>query len=296
MEPKMHHEPFDDADTGFQVKWDGIRILVHQKDRHIQLFNRKKHVRTHQYPEIVRALASLIDGDIILDGEMVALKEGKPNFPQILRRDLARDDSTITYLSKLIPVTYVVFDILFYKDEDLTSHNFRYRNELLKSLIPSKDPIVVTDTVNEHGTLLFSVVKKAGLEGIVAKKFDSPYQIGQKSSDWLKIKNFRTLVAIIGGFIYENRAVRSLLLGTFQGHEFIYLGRAGSGLSQETASLLYEKLDKIRTSQCPFTHPPKISKNFHFCWVKPSIEVKVKYMEFSDDGLIRHPVIKELIF
>jgi len=296
MEPNICQEPFDDIKTAFQVKWDGVRILAHFKDGEIIFFNRKKHVRTRQYPEVAQALKTLINSNIILDGEMVALKDGKPNFPEILRRDFAVNASTIKYLANIIPVTYVVFDIVFYKEKDLTTYSFKFRDELLKSIIPSKDPIVVSDTVYNKGTALFSVVKEAELEGIVAKNLESPYRIGQKSSDWLKIKNFRTQVATIGGFIYEGRKVRSLLLGVFQGNEFVYLGRAGSGLNHKTSLLLFEKLNKIKTSHCPFNRPLQINKKQHICWVKPSIEVIVKYLEFTDDGLIRHPVIKEVIF
>jgi bifunctional non-homologous end joining protein LigD len=294
-EPKICREPFDDIETGFQVKWDGVRILAHLKDGEVKLYNRKKHVRTRQYPEIAQTLKALMKHDIILDGEMVALKGGKPNFPQIIRRDFAVDDGTIKYLSKIIPVTYVVFDIVFYREKDLTSYAFKFRDELLKSLITSKDPIVVTDTVYTQGTALFSVVKEAELEGIVAKKLASPYRIGQKTSDWLKVKNFRTLTAIIGGFIFEGREVRSLLLGVYQGKDFVYVGRAGSGLNQDSSLLLFEKLNAIKTNLCPFINPPQISKR-QYIWVKPSIEVIVEYMEFTDDGLVRHPIIKQVIF
>ncbi|HHY42215.1 MAG TPA: DNA ligase [Thermoanaerobacterales bacterium] len=295
MEPIICREPFDDANTGFQVKWDGVRILAHLKGGQVQLYNRKKTVKTAQYPEIAHALKSLINQDIILDGEMVALKDGKPNFLQIIRRDFATDSSTIRYLAKIIPVTYVVFDIVFYKDKDLTSYTFKARDELLKSLIPSKDPIAITDTVYESGTAFFSVAKEAELEGIVAKKLDSPYRIGKKSSDWLKIKNFKLLTAVIGGFVAEGREVRSLLLGVFQDRDFVYVGRAGSGLNYKTSSLLFEKLNQIKTNFCPFSRPFPIDKKQLISWVKPSIEVVVEYMDFTDEGLIRHPVIKQVI-
>lgn len=296
MEPKICRKPFDDINTGFQVKWDGVRILAHIKDGQVQLYNRKKNVKTSQYPEIVHKLKSLINEDIILDGEMVALKDGKPNFLQIIRRDFAKDLATIKYLAKKIPVTYVVFDIVFYRNEALTTCSFKYRDELLKSLIPSKDPIAVTDTVYNSGTALFSVVKEADLEGIVAKKLDSPYRIGQKHSDWLKIKNLKLFTAIVGGFVHEGREVRSLFLGVFQGQDFVYVGRAGSGLNQETASLLFDKLNKIKTEFCPFIQPLPIDIKEQVCWVKPRIEVVVEYMEFTEDGLIRHPVIKQVNF
>lgn len=294
MEPKLYREPFDDTDTGFQVKWDGVRILAHKKNGRVELYNRKKSIRTRQYPEVALALAGLISHDIILDGEMVALKDGKPSFPQLIRRDFATDAHTIKYLSKIIPITYVVFDIIFDNGKDLTAYPFRQRDELLKSLIPSKDLIVVTDTVCCHGTALFSVVKNAGLEGIVAKKLDSPYQIAKKSSDWLKIKNHRAITTLIGGYIFEGMEVKSLFLGIFQDKDFVYVGRAGSGLNRKSALLLFERLQEIKAGRCPFANPPVISKREAVYWVNPCVEVIIEYMDFTDAGFIRHPVIKRV--
>ena len=296
MEPMNCREPFDDTGTGFQIKWDGVRILAHLKDGHVRLYNRKQNIKTRQYPEVACALANLIEHDIILDGEMVALKGGKPSFTQLIRRDFAADISTIRYLSGKIPVTYVIFDIVYDNGKELTDYPFRWRNELLKSLLPSRDPIVITDTVLHRGTTLFSVVKSAGLEGIVAKKLDSPYRIAKKSPDWLKIKNRRTLASLIGGYIFEGREVRSLFLGIFQDKDFVYIGRAGSGINRESAILLFEKLQGITTGHCPFINPPAVGRRKAVYWVSPCIEVMIEYMDFTDDGFVRHPVIKQIMF
>jgi bifunctional non-homologous end joining protein LigD len=295
MEPMTCPKPFDDAGTGFQIKWDGVRILAHIKDGRVELYNRKKNIRTRQYPEVAFTLAGLINHDLILDGEMVALKGGKPSFPQLIRRDFAVDTSTVRYLCGVIPVTYVIFDILYNNGHDLTEYPFSQRDELLKSLIPSKDPIVVTDTIHRRGTTLFSVAKSAELEGIVAKKLDSPYRIAKKSSDWLKIKNRRSLTALIGGYFFEGREVRSLFLGVFQDKDFIYVGRAGSGLNRQSALLLLERLQGIKTNRCHFTNPPEVGKREVAYWVNPSIEVMIEYMDFTDEGYVRHPVIKQVM-
>ena len=296
MEPVLCREAFDDPESGFQVKWDGVRILAHLKDGRVQLFNRKKNNRKLQYPEVVSALPSFLSNDAILDGEMVALKDGKPNFSQLIRRDFAVDPSTIKFLSKKIHVTYVVFDILYFDKKDCTNFPFHQRDELLKSLISSKDPIVVTDTYHHKGKALFSVVKNAGLEGIVAKKLDSQYQISKKSPEWLKIKNHRNLSTFVGGYFAEGREVRSLYLGIFQDKDFIYVGRAGSGINRESALILFERFKKMKTSTCPFINPPTIAKKETPNWVNPSLEILIEYMDFTDEGYLRHPVIKQIIF
>jgi bifunctional non-homologous end joining protein LigD len=296
MEPILHVEAFDDPNYGFQIKWDGVRILAHLKDGKCQLYNRKKNNRTAQYPEVTLTLANLISHDIILDGEMIALKDNKPSFSQLIRRDFAVDTATIRYLSGLIPVTYVIFDILYKNGRDLTEYPFMQRDELLKSLILSKDPIVVTDTILRRGNALFSIAKSAELEGIVAKKLDSPYRVAKKCSDWLKIKHRRSLTALIGGYIFVGREVRSLFLGVFQDNDFIYVGRAGSGLNHQSALLLFERLQEIKISHCPFTNSPKQGKREIVYWVRPSIEVMIEYMDFTDEGFVRHPVIKQVLF
>mgnify|MGYP000940650464 CR=1 FL=1 len=141
MEPKIWPEPFDDADYGFQLKWDGTRILAHIGSDGIELFNRRRRQRTLQYPEIALALRDFSGSEAILDGEIIALSAGKPSFHRVMRRDRAIDPATISYLSGLIPVTYVVFDILILDGEDLTAAPFSHRDKVLKSLLSSKDPV-----------------------------------------------------------------------------------------------------------------------------------------------------------
>ena len=296
MEPTLCQAAFDDTDYGFQVKWDGVRIIAHVKNGIVELFNRKKLIRTKQYPEIVSLLPKLFKSDIILDGEMIVINDGKPSFSQLIRRDFAVDERTIKNLKNMIPVTYVAFDILYNDGKSLVTHPFQFRDELLKSLLPSKDPVVVTDTFPETGIALFSVVKQAGLEGVVAKKLESHYHIGRKNSDWLKIKNRRTLSAIIGGYLSEGQEVRSLFLGVFQDDGFLYIGRAGSGMTYQESRLLFERLQKSGSPYCPFINPPIANKKQIPHWVNPSIEVLIEYMDFTDDGYIRHPVIKQIEF
>lgn len=291
MEPKIWPEPFDDEDYAFQVKWDGTRILAHIGEGRVELFNRKGRRRTEQYPEVVEALRDLITSDAILDGEIIALGEdGKPSFHQVMRRDRSSETSTISYLRRTLPVTFVIFDVLVLDGEELFSNPFRKRDEILKSLIKSQDPVVVTDTFPTQGTGLFSVVESRGLEGIVAKRWDSPYIFGKKSDHWLKIKRRQKLICTVGGFTEEGSAVRSLLLGIFQGDDLVYIGRAGSGLTQDEARELHRKLSSIKTNHSPFSSPLTLTGSIH--WVKPEVKIPVEYMDLTEDGLLRHSVIK----
>lgn len=295
MEPVNHPTPFDDETYGFQIKWDGTRIIAHIAPGKIQLFNRKKHIRTNQYPEITSHLSVMFGkSEIILDGEVIALIQGKPNFQQLMRRDWTTDPATIKHLISKVPVTYVVFDILYLNNNLLIDKPFRERDKILHDLVKSVDPVVLTDTFCGQGKLLFDIVKKQQLEGIVAKKLDSRYQVGKKNDKWLKIKNKRQLTATIGGFLYEGREVHSLLLGIYEDSSLIYIGRASSGLKANEARELFDRLHDLVTHSCPFSNPIPLTKHKKPMWVKPEFNIVVEYMDFTDDGLLRHPVIKQI--
>lgn len=296
MEPKSFPHPFDDPSFGFQIKWDGTRILSHI-DGKVELFNRKKKKRNLQYPDIVESLSGIFrKRSIILDGEIISLLNGKPSFQQLLRRDWATDEATIKSLMRRIPVTYVIFDILYLDGKELYDLPFQKRDEILKSLLSSRDPLVVTDTFLSRGTTLFQVVKERGLEGIVAKKLDSRYVIGKKSGSWLKIKNKRLIHTLVGGYLAEVRSVRSLLLGTYQEGEFIYLGRASSGLSYEESRKLFDILSDLESNSCPFSGTFHLLARENPRWVKPEVQVLVEYLDFTEEGLLRNPVIKKINF
>ncbi|MCG0275340.1 MAG: DNA ligase [Thermosediminibacteraceae bacterium] len=293
MEPILHPEAFDDDSYGFQVKWDGTRIIAHI-DGTVELFNRKMKKRTTQYPEIAARLSELFKGkSAVLDGEMIALIGGKPDFQKLMQRDWATDIRTIQYLSSKIPVTYVVFDILYLKERCLTDLSFSKRYEILRSTLSSSDPVVVTDTFPGRGTALFEVVKSKGLEGIVAKKLDSTYEIGKKSNKWLKIKNRRLITALVCGFLAEGKRVRSLLLGQLVEDELIYIGRASSGLDEEMGRFLYDYLSRLERKTCPFTNPPLLKRSEKPVWVLPSITVEVEFLDYTNEGYLRHPVIRK---
>ncbi|ADL07035.1 RNA ligase family protein [Thermosediminibacter oceani] len=296
MEPLPHPKPFDDEKYGFQIKWDGTRIVAHLSGG-VELFNRKMKRRTAQYPEVAGTLSDVLgDSDAVLDGEMITLIGGKPSFQQLMRRDWATDPGTINYLASRIPVTYVVFDILYLNGKSLIDLPFSRRYHILKSTLRSSDPVVVTDTFPGRGIALYEIARERGLEGIVAKRLDSVYQIGKKSDKWLKIKNRREVTALVGGFLAEGKSVRSLFLGQLVEGELIYIGRASSGLGAETSRVLYDLLSKSAKESCPFANPPQIERREKPVWVSPSVAVEVEFLDYTDEGYLRHPVIRRVEF
>jgi bifunctional non-homologous end joining protein LigD len=168
--------PFSRAGWIFELKWDGYRILASKK----QLLTRNKKDATSWYPEIIAALAKL-KGDFVLDGEVCLLDEhGLPRFEEMRHRTMRKGGE---------PVSYFAFDLLFLNGKDLRALPLIERKKRLRKLIPKNTSrLAFVDHIEREGEFVFRHAVKAGMEGVMAKKADSPY-VGQRSRDWLKFKS-----------------------------------------------------------------------------------------------------------
>lgn len=288
MEPVSCDKPFDSFDTLFQIKWDGVRVLAYiYPDKSVRLYNRRLNERTAQYPELVSALSGL-DGCTVLDGEIIAPgKDGKPDFPRVLKRDLCRSPRKISAAAAVISVNYMVFDLLWHNGKPVFSLPLAERLTLLNNIPFNKGIIQLVESVPESGKALFNIAKSEGLEGIVSKKIRSGYHIGKKSDAWLKIKCHRELTAVIGGYLTDNGLPRSLLLGLPFENELLFIGAAASGITQAQWRML-KQLFADTGGPCPFKALPDI-KGAH--WVKPLLGVNVRFLEYSSGGVMRSPSI-----
>lgn len=291
MEPVKREKPFDSQEHVFQVKWDGVRILAFFNGTDVTLQNRRLHNRTVQYPEL-QALSRLSKYPVVIDGEVIALKDGKPSFPTVMRRDRVASAGTVSSLINVIPISYMVFDILYYHHQMITNLPWHKRHEILQDLFSKPaDPFHLVENF-AGGITLFKEVQRMGLEGVVAKVRDSQYIPGGKSRLWQKIKNRPLLTCLIGGFTKRGENANSLLLGVFDQDQFLYVGRAGSGLKEDQWVSLTQVLLKIQTSSSPFVNPPKKTG---ITWVKPVHQVIVEYAEWTEETHLRSPVIKQVL-
>lgn len=291
MEPVKRETPFDSQEHVFQVKWDGVRILAFFNGTDVTLQNRRLHNRTVQYPEL-QALSRLSKHPVVIDGEVIALKDGKPSFPTVMRRDRVASAGTVSSLINVIPISYMVFDILYYHHQMITNLPWHKRHEILQDLFSKPaDPFHLVENFT-GGIALFKEVQRMGLEGVVAKVRDSQYIPGGKSRLWQKIKNRPLLTCLIGGFTKRGENANSLLLGVFDQDQFLYVGRAGSGLKEDQWVSLTQVLLKIQTSSSPFVNPPKKTG---ITWVKPVHQVIVEYAEWTEETHLRSPVIKQVL-
>lgn len=288
MEPTAVQDAFDSPDFLFQVKWDGVRCLAYRyPDGALRLFNRRLNERTRQYPDLMAALAFLPPGTVI-DGEIIATgADGKPSFPLVLRRDLVKSAAKAGTLAHTLPASYMAFDLLWLEGVSLLDAPLAKRQERLRTL-PLPKGVQAVDSVEGSGRALFAAVGAEGLEGIVAKRRDSPYLVGKKTMLWQKIKHWREITVWAGGYLSDEAGrIRSLLVGTMEEGGLRYVGSVASGVTQRQWRLLQEHCDRL-AGPCPFVNPP-LSPGAR--WVKPLLSLRVRFLEYSPNGSLRNPSV-----
>ncbi|HXR83048.1 MAG TPA: DNA ligase D [Hanamia sp.] len=285
MLAKETSKPFDDKQWLFEIKWDGYRAVAEKSGDEISLYSRNGLNFRQTYPIVAEQLKN-IDTDCIIDGEIVVLNdEGKPDF-QLLQHYSE---------NKNRPVQYYIFDLLELNGEDTTSLPLIDRKELLQKIIPENPVIKYSDHIMEKGKEFFEVSKEKDLEGIMAKRIDSKYYPGTRTTDWLKIKNHKTAEAIISGYTEpagSRQFFGSLILAEKEGTEFKYVGNAGSGFNDQSLKELFDLMQPLIQKQSPFKE--KIKNTSSVTWIKPELVCEIKYSEITADGKFRHPVFLHL--
>lgn len=277
-----------------QVKWDGVRLLTYFEHGETQLFNRKKNERTFHYPELRQIADYCSASSVILDGEVIALKEGKPSFYDVMKRDGLRQFDRVGRVKKQVPITYMIFDLLYLDGEWVTSRPLAERQALLEQVIrPCAHVQLVANFSDLTG--LYEAVRKEGLEGVVIKDVTSPYAIAGKDGRWLKKKVMQDLIAVVGGVTMRGNLVNSLLLGLYDDQNRLhYIGHAGTGkLKQADWRNITERIIPLVQIDMPFADRPSRFKDA--IWLKPQLTVKVYYLEWVPGHSLRQPSIQAVV-
>lgn len=297
MEPKPCPAPFDSPEHLFQVKWDGVRCLALVEAGKVRLWSRRLRERTGQYPELAALAAQVRAARAVLDGELIALSGGKPSFFRILEREMAGAPGAAQRLAGRVPATFMVFDLLELGGRELYSLPLSRRQQLLHEAVQPGGAVQVVESFPAIGRRVFQAVQAQDLEGIVAKKADSPYVPGARLSHWLKVKVRRRMLCAVGGYTHVEGHVRALLVGAYAGSRLRYLGRVGSGLTHGHERMIKEHL--APSAACPFDPLPRLAGSLwaravspsQVTWVQVRLTVWVDYMEVTEDGRLRAPVI-----
>ncbi|WP_100497542.1 non-homologous end-joining DNA ligase [Geodermatophilus chilensis] len=284
--------PAQDDAWGYEFKWDGVRAVAVVEAGALTLWARSGTDISVRYPELSRLPEALAGHDAIVDGEVVALDaRGRPDFGALQGR-MHRTGPEVRRMAAAAPVTYLVFDLLQWDGESLLGLPYAQRRERLEALGVAGERWVPTPWFRGGGAAVLAASRDNGLEGIVAKRLDSPYRPGLRGPDWRKVKNVRTQAVVVGGWRpgQGRRAggVGSLLVGVHDdAGRLVYAGHVGTGF---TAAALKE-LEPLFTpaDRAPFADalPREVTRDAH--WVEPELVGEVAFAAWTADGRMRHP-------
>lgn len=281
----------------YEPKYDGIRVLAFATAESVTLITRNGNDKAIQFPEIVEALKKLVTKvkrPMVLDGEIVAMDDGRPaRFQELQNRMHVKEATAINRYRKSAPTAFILFDMLMDGTDVVVGEPWTERRALLEKRLARhvSDRIQITASTLDKGEKVLAEARRQGWEGIIAKKVGSTYKPGARSRDWLKLKIEFRQEFVVGGYT-EPRNTRqhigALLLGYYDGGRFIYVGHTGGGFTSSGLGEMYRKLKPLEQNQSPFEEVPKTNERPH--WVRPQIVVEVKFNEFTADGMLRQPI------
>ncbi len=277
----------------FEVKWDGVRVLADTTGERLRLLGRNGRDAAAAYPEL-EVLATALPPGTVLDGEVVAMRDGIPSFPALAERMHVRDRARAAALARQVPVSYVVFDVPVLAGEDLSRRPFTERRAALETLdLPAP---VQLSPVYPDGDLIWAATRAQGLEGVVAKRATSTYQPGRRSGDWLKAVHHTTRTALVGGWRPETNGsgrLGAVLLGAPDAAGGLHLlCRAGSGLAGPLARELTALLRPLERPTSPFAERLEPADARGTVWVEPRVLLDVRYLTRTPSGRLRQPVLR----
>jgi bifunctional non-homologous end joining protein LigD len=262
MAATLTQERFVAPDWIFERKFDGIRLIAYKQGRDVRLFSRNRLLQNPHSPSVVEAIAALPVRNVILDGEATGVWGSQ-------RR-----------------VTYHVFDILFLDGRLLTAEPLEERRAILEKL-PMRSPLERVSLLS--GTTPWEQACREGWEGVIAKRRDSSYE-HRRSKDWLKMKCEASQELVVGGFTDPQRSrigLGALLVGYYEGDDFVFAGKVGTGFDTKLLRDLRKKLDAIEIPEPPFTKAvglPRVRAH----GVRPELVVQVAFIEWTVHGKLRH--------
>jgi bifunctional non-homologous end joining protein LigD len=296
MLPRLGDLPADDDRWAYEIKWDGVRAIGYAEGGRLRLESRNGRDITPRYPELLSLGRALASHEAILDGEVVAFDDGgRPSFQKLQSRMHLTSEHAVRRLAASDPVAYLIFDLLWLDGHSLMDLPYLERRERLVGLGLNADRWQTPAHHVGDGGALLKASRAQGLEGIIAKRTDSPYTPGRRSPAWVKVKNKRRTDVVIGGWLpgEGRRAERfgALVVGFYDEDGLRYAGRVGTGFNEAELARLQGILAPLEHSTSPFVgrQPPRET---HF--VEPALVAAVDYGEWTQSRTLRHPVYQGL--
>jgi bifunctional non-homologous end joining protein LigD len=282
-------------DWVFELKFDGMRGIVEVQHGQARLWSSNGREATVTFPELAVLGPAFAHLDVVLDGEIVALEGGRPDFGRLQHRMHVTAPNEAARRSAEVPVALVVFDVLQVGDQSTGSLAWSSRRALLEQLADDFPAGVQLSQVFDDGTVLLEAARREGLEGIMAKRRDSPYEPGRRSASWLKVKARRRQELVVGGWQpgEGNRIgfLGSLLLGHYDAPgagALRYAGKVGTGFSTDELVRLRDLLGARAVATTPYDPhpPPMVARTAR--WVRPELVAEIEFGSWTEDGVVRH--------
>jgi len=279
----------------YELKFDGIRALTLKRGKNIELISRNAKDLTAKFPEVAEALRDLPCKEAMLDGEIAALdEEGRSSFQLLQARELSGERP---------PIFYYVFDLLQLDGKDLTGVPLLKRKALAQALLErAPDTVRFSAGIAAQSERILAEMKSRGLEGVIAKQKDSPYEIGRRSGAWVKFKWTTQQEFVIGGYS-EPRGTRShfgaLVVGYYENKKLKFAAKVGTGFDQKLLKSLHQKFQKLTRPNCPFVNLPEKAGRFgrgltaaemkRCTWLESKLVCEIRFAEWTRDGHLRQP-------
>jgi bifunctional non-homologous end joining protein LigD len=294
----------DLEDWSVEFKWDGVRALAFIETGQLRLLSRTGKDITATYPEVAGLGHAIGRKQALLDGEIVAFSGGRPDFEALQPRMHVSSAAQAIRLAELTPVTYVAFDVVQLDGRPLAALPYAERREILESIMPNGGGWLSPPTFpGEDLQAVLSASVANGLEGVVIKRLDSPYEPGARSGSWRKIKNLRRQEVVVAGWKpgKGNRTglIGSLLIGYYETaadgtRKLLYCGHVGTGFSDQTLRMLTRRLEPLRRPDSPFDGPVPSEYARPAVWVEPRLVIEVSFDRWTRAGRMIAPAYQGL--
>jgi bifunctional non-homologous end joining protein LigD len=273
-----------------ELKFDGYRLLCHLQRGEVRLWTRNRKDWTDKFPNVVKALQSLKVQSAILDAEVVAMdSSGRSSF-QMLQQAIHKTAGKGLVLE--------IFDLIYIDGFNIQRTPLVERKRLLEEVVArvrNHQVLRYSDHVEGNGTKFLKQACDFGIEGIVSKLADSPYE-STRSHNWQKVKCLRQQEFVIAGYTLSDKGLpfSSLVLGVYEKGKLIYAGRVGTGFSNKLRTELKKTLDRLARPTKPFADIPRDPDLRRAIWTEPKLVGEVEFSEWTQDNVIRHPSFQGL--
>lgn len=292
------NNPPENGNWLYEIKWDGYRAIAFCNKDEVRIQSRNFKPFDQKFYPIHKTLKKL-NLEAVLDGEIVVLRENGITSFSDLQNWRSEADGELFYL---------VFDLLWLNGNNLMNLPLSERKMLLSKTLPHHESIRISKTFEVNAKDFLKAAKEMGLEGMIAKRADSHYLPGERTSDWIKIKIKKKHEVVIGGYTINEKSPKlfsSLLVGRFNSDGGLeYTGKIGTGFNANLQKTMMEQFKKLTIKKCPFTYTPDVNKPSRFrpnpphaeaVWLSPKIVCEVAYAELTEDGIMRHPSFIKLV-